>query len=112
MAETSGVEPARRRRQPTRPKAASSQALPEQAASPSQTAPALTPPGRTPPGQTAPEERSVTSLRGVGAFLAERLRRLGVERVPDLLFVLPLRYEDRTRIVPIGALAPGSRAAV
>jgi len=43
---------------------------------------------------------------------AERLARLGVARVEDLLFVLPLRYEDRTRIVPIGALAAGMRAAV
>ncbi|MGH8218333.1 MAG: ATP-dependent DNA helicase RecG, partial [Steroidobacteraceae bacterium] len=51
-------------------------------------------------------------MRGVGGQLAERLRRLGVERVQDLLFVLPLRYEDRTRVLPIGSLAPGVRAAV
>jgi ATP-dependent DNA helicase RecG len=38
--------------------------------------------------------------------------RLGVARIQDLLFVLPLRYEDRTRIEPIGALAPGTRAAI
>jgi len=54
----------------------------------------------------------VTTLRGVGAALAERLARLGVVRVADLLFVLPLRYEDRTRVVPLGTLAPGTRAAV
>jgi ATP-dependent DNA helicase RecG len=59
-----------------------------------------------------PEQRPVASLRGVGAALAERLQRLGVEQIQDLLFVLPLRYEDRTRIVPIGSLAPGQRAAV
>jgi ATP-dependent DNA helicase RecG len=57
-------------------------------------------------------ERPVTGLRGVGAALAERLARLGVARVADLLFVLPLRYEDRTQLTPIGRLAPGSRAAV
>ncbi len=51
-------------------------------------------------------------MRGVGPTLAERLSRLGVAQVQDLLFVLPLRYEDRTRIVPIGALASGTRAAV
>src|SRR3546814_13827329 len=33
-------------------------------------------------------------------------------RVQDLLFLLPLRYEDRTRVVPLGALMPGARAAV
>ena len=33
-------------------------------------------------------------------------------RVADLLFLLPLRYEDRTQITPIGSLLPGTRAAV
>ena len=51
-------------------------------------------------------------MRGVGPALAERLQRLGVAQVQDLLFVLPLRYEDRTQIVPIGALLPGMRVAV
>ncbi len=60
----------------------------------------------------APGARAVTTLRGVGAALAERLARLGVARVADLLFVLPLRYEDRTRVVPLGTLVPGTRAAV
>jgi len=51
-------------------------------------------------------------MRGVGSMLAERLQRLGVTQVQDLLFVLPLRYEDRTQVVPIGALLPGTRVAV
>ena len=54
----------------------------------------------------------VTALRGVGAALAARLARLGVGAPADLLFVLPLRYEDRTHVRPIGALQPGMRAAV
>ena len=54
----------------------------------------------------------MTALRGVGAALAERLARLGVRRVADLLFLLPLRYEDRTQLIAIGSLAPGARAAV
>lgn len=54
----------------------------------------------------------LTELRGVGPALAEKLARLGVTRPEDLLFLLPQRYEDRTRLVPIGALAPGSRAVV
>ena len=45
-------------------------------------------------------------------MLAERLARLGVRSASDLLFVLPLRYEDRTRLLAIGALLPGSRAVV
>ena len=62
------------------------------------------------PGAAA--ERPVTALRGVGGALAERLSKLGVTRVADLLFLLPLRYEDRTQITPIGSLLPGMRAAV
>jgi ATP-dependent DNA helicase RecG len=56
--------------------------------------------------------KPVTVLRGVGDSLAERLRALGVETTQDLLFLLPLRYEDRTRVVPLGELMPGQRAAV
>jgi ATP-dependent DNA helicase RecG len=58
------------------------------------------------------EQRPVAALRGVGPALAEKLARLGVTRVQDLLFVLPSRYEDRTRISAIGSLRPGSRAVV
>ncbi len=56
--------------------------------------------------------RPVTVLRGVGDTLAERLRALGVESTQDLLFLLPLRYEDRTHVVPLGELRAGQRAAV
>src|SRR5262249_20620681 len=73
-------------------------------------APALKPPAGAPAPRA--EERPVTALRGVGAALAERLAHLGVTRVADLLFLLPLRYEDRTRVTPLGALEVGTRAAV
>jgi len=58
------------------------------------------------------EQRPITQLRGVGPALAERLQRLGVTQVQDLLFVLPLRYEDRTRLTRIGALEVGQRAVI
>ncbi|MCG6542875.1 ATP-dependent DNA helicase RecG [Pseudomonas sp. KSR10] len=54
----------------------------------------------------------VTALKGVGAALAEKLAKVGLETLQDLLFHLPLRYQDRTRIVPIGALRPGQDAVV
>ncbi|MGV8842242.1 MAG: ATP-dependent DNA helicase RecG [Pseudomonas sp.] len=54
----------------------------------------------------------VTALKGVGAALAEKLARVGLENLQDLLFHLPLRYQDRTRIVPIGELRPGQDAVV
>ncbi len=55
---------------------------------------------------------SVTILKGVGPRLAERLERLGIHTVQDLLFHLPLRYQDRTRVLPMGALRPGDEAVV
>jgi len=63
---------------------------------------------------TAPplDERPVTGLRGVGPALAATLERLGLHTVQDLLFHLPLRYEDRTRVVPIGTLRAGDRAVI
>jgi len=54
----------------------------------------------------------VTVLRGVGTRVAERLERLGIHTVQDVLFHLPLRYEDRTRVVPMGTLRPGDQAVV
>jgi ATP-dependent DNA helicase RecG len=58
------------------------------------------------------DAKPVTALRGVGERLAERLRALGVETTQDLLFLLPLRYEDRTRVVALGEVSAGRRAVV
>jgi len=52
---------------------------------------------------------SLTELKGVGPALAAKLARLNVHSVEDLLFLLPLRYEDRTQLVRIGSLVPGER---
>ena len=54
----------------------------------------------------------VATLPGVGHALADTLRKLGIERVQDLWFHLPLRYEDRTRITPIRDLVAGESAQV
>lgn len=62
------------------------------------------------------EEKSdriaVTTLRGVGPRVAERLAALGIESLQDLLFHLPLRYQDRTRLSAIGSLRAGQEAQV
>lgn len=55
---------------------------------------------------------SVTTLKGVGAALALKLERLGILNLQDLLFHLPLRYQDRTRILPIGSLRPGDECVI
>jgi ATP-dependent DNA helicase RecG len=56
--------------------------------------------------------QSLEALRGVGPRLGERLRAYGIRSVEDLLFHLPLRYQDRTRITPIGAVQDGSEVVV
>ncbi|HSH47652.1 MAG TPA: ATP-dependent DNA helicase RecG, partial [Halomonas sp.] len=54
----------------------------------------------------------VNELKGVGEALATKLTRLGIASVSDLLFHLPLRYQDRTRITPIATLRSGDEAVV
>ena len=54
----------------------------------------------------------LTSLSGVGAAIAEKLSRIGIQNVQDLLFHLPMRYEDRTRITPISDVRPESFATI
>ena len=57
-------------------------------------------------------ELEVTSLKGVGPAVAAKLARLRITRVIDLLFHLPLRYQDRTHITPIAELISGSDVVV
>ena len=50
----------------------------------------------------------LTVLKGVGPGVATRLSALHLHTLQDLLFHLPLRYQDRTRITPIAASHIGS----
>ena len=54
----------------------------------------------------------VSILKGVGPKVREKLARLGLTTVQDVLFHLPHRYQDRTRITPIGRLRPGMEAMI
>ena len=54
-------------------------------------------------------EGSLTDLAGVGPALVKKLERLGLFGIEDLLFLLPLRYEDRTQLVKLGELTAGTR---
>jgi ATP-dependent DNA helicase RecG len=47
----------------------------------------------------------LTSLRGVGPAIEEKLTKLDVHSQADLLFLMPIRYEDRTLVTPIGTLS-------
>lgn len=50
---------------------------------------------------------AVSSLKGVGPSMADKLAKIGLHSLQDLLFHLPLRYEDRTRVTTIRDCLPG-----
>ena len=54
----------------------------------------------------------VTTLHGIGKQVAEQLARLGIHSLEDMLFHLPLRYEDRTKIKPLNQLKVGESVLV
>ena len=54
----------------------------------------------------------LASLPGVGPSLRGRLAQLGIHTAADVLLHLPLRYEDRSRLVPIGSLRAGQHALI
>ena len=58
------------------------------------------------PSPTSLASISISSIKGVGAKVAERLHKLDIFSLQDILFHLPLRYEDRTRIYAIADLMP------
>ncbi len=50
----------------------------------------------------------LTTFKGVGPSLAEKLEKIGLVSVQDILFHLPLRYEDKTRVMTVRELMPGT----
>ncbi|PCJ46230.1 MAG: ATP-dependent DNA helicase RecG [Moraxellaceae bacterium] len=54
----------------------------------------------------------ITQLKGVGAAVATKLEKLGLLSVQDVLFHLPSRYQDRTRIQPIGSTRMGAEVLI
>ncbi len=55
---------------------------------------------------------ALTQLHGVGPKQADKINAMGIHQVTDLLFHLPMRYEDRTRIHPLGSCRPGQRVLI
>ncbi|BFM50195.1 ATP-dependent DNA helicase RecG [Marinomonas sp. THO17] len=58
------------------------------------------------------DTQDVRELKGVGEAMAEKLARMHLHTVQDLLFHLPIRYQDRTRVMPIGQLSFGDEAVI
>jgi ATP-dependent DNA helicase RecG len=57
-------------------------------------------------------KQPVTTLSGIGGRTATNLEKLGIKTIQDLLFHLPIRYEDKTRILPIVSLSTGMTALI
>ena len=66
----------------------------------------------SPPALASTGETPLSRLPGVGPRAAGKLAAYGLQRVQDLWFHLPLRYEDRTRLSAIRALQPGIPAQI
>ena len=66
--------------------------------------------GEPPGGQTVDEP--VTRLRGADAKTAERLARLDVETVRDLLYLFPRRHDDFSEVVRISEIVHGRECTV
>ena len=63
-------------------------------------------------GQVPELNRPLTSLKGIGIKRGELLAQKGLNTVLDLLFFTPIRYEDRSRIVPINETGEDSAVFV
>ena len=59
-----------------------------------------------------PDQCSLLSLKGVGPSIVEKLANLNIASISDLLFHLPLRYQDRTRVAAIGSLRAGDEISI
>lgn len=48
-------------------------------------------------------------LKGIGKKGLEKLNKIGIETTEDLLFHLPIRYQDKTKFTKISELEPGKK---
>ncbi|MDM8561111.1 ATP-dependent DNA helicase RecG [Candidatus Parabeggiatoa sp. HSG14] len=54
----------------------------------------------------------ITTLHGIGTRIAEQLAKLDIHTVEDMLFHLPLRYEDHTQVKSIADLKVGDNTLI
>ena len=57
-------------------------------------------------------QAEITELKGVGPALAQTLEKLGIFRLIDLLVHLPMRYQDRSKVLTIGQLRSGDEGYI
>ena len=71
--------------------------------------PAMTPAPTPAVDSAEPLAQPVQYMRGVGPRRAALLAKLSLHTVGDLLWCLPVRYEDRRNLTPLGMLQVGAR---
>lgn len=54
----------------------------------------------------------IEKLRNVGTRNLPRLNRLGIKTIKDLLWHLPVRYDDFSKVVPISEIEPGEKVNI
>lgn len=54
----------------------------------------------------------ITDVRGIGPKRSERLQGLGVHTIRDLLYFLPRRYDDYSKLTPINRLEVGEQVTI
>ena len=65
-----------------------------------------------PPGAQADLDSPISALRGIGPKRMERLGRLGIHTIRDMLTFLPRRYDDYSELKPINRLEYGEEVSV
>ncbi len=106
------LEPLEAGPSPNPPVQASLTASPPSAAAGAAAAPPARPRRSVPPPKTADLDAHVTELWGVNKALAGRLRRLGVRSIRDLLYLLPRRHNDFSRLAKVAQLRVGQEQTV
>ena len=56
--------------------------------------------------------KPLTTLKGVGPAMAEKLAKLGITSLESLVLHLPARYENRGVVIPVASLRNGDRAVI
>lgn len=83
--------------------------------------PSTSPPRRSRRAELSPEEvdqalhdlqSPVTKLPRIGAKMAEKLEKLGIQTIRDMLFTFPWRYDDYTQMRTLNHLRPGETVTV
>ena len=52
-------------------------------------------------------QKNISEIKGVGPKVKEELNKIGINHIQDALFLLPKKYENRTKLTSIKDLTPG-----